>query len=84
MTVRMTIPVDRLVVQMCADGLDYDDSIMGYGYGHYSVTLTFERGDDAEADAEAEEDDSASTVHQFRLLKKVVHSVKEFFLMCLE
>jgi len=67
--VKQPIPVARLVEQVCDDGSDYDDGVMGYCSGRYDpktgvLTLTFARDYEAAAD---EGDDWASAEYRLQL-----------------
>lgn len=72
MTERPPIPVDRLVQQVCDDGADFDDCVMGYTSGTFdaateTLTLNFERDADVKAD---EDDDWASATYRFQLVEE--------------
>lgn len=67
MKIRPPIPVARLVEQVCDDGSDYDDGIMGCCSGRFEggiLTLTFQRDNEADADAD---DDWAGATYRFKL-----------------
>jgi len=64
--IRHPIPLARLVEQVCDDGSDYDDGVMGYVSGRldgHILTLRFERDQDAPADQDGDFDSAEYRFH---------------------